>query len=214
MGNTLISEEASTARRVQRIAEAFSRHGPSHSIEDIALLYREASEEFASRLGPTVIEKLTDDLELRKLVAAEAPYPREMEFPFDGALETLRSLSARYKIGVIANQTMGSEERLTRWGLMPFVSICIASAEIGIEKPDPAIFDLALREAECSASEAVMIGDRLDNDIRPARLLGWKTVRVLQGPERFQVPRDSLDEADLTVSDVKLIPPFFLGPMV
>jgi hypothetical protein len=53
MGNTLISEEASTARRIQRIAEAFSRHGLSHSIDDIALRYREASEEFASRLGPT-----------------------------------------------------------------------------------------------------------------------------------------------------------------
>jgi putative hydrolase of the HAD superfamily len=129
----------------------------------------EASEEFASRLGPTAIEKLTDNFELRKLVVAEAPHPRETEFPFDGALETLRSLSARYKIGVIANQTMGSEERLTRWGLMPFVSVCIASAEIGIEKPDPAIFDLALRVARCFASEAAIIGDRLDNDIRQAR---------------------------------------------
>jgi FMN phosphatase YigB (HAD superfamily) len=27
----------------------------------------------------------------------------------------------------------------------------------------------------------MMIGDRLDNDISPARLLGWKTIRVLQG---------------------------------
>jgi HAD superfamily hydrolase (TIGR01549 family) len=213
MGNTLVSEEASTACRIQRIAEAFGRHGLSHSIDDIALRYREASEEFASRLGPTVIEKLTDDLELRTLIAAEAPYPREMEVPFDGAIEALRALAPRYKIGIIANQSPGSEERLTRWGLMPFISVCIASAEIGIEKPDPAIFDLALREAGCPASDAVMIGDRLDNDIRPARLLGWKTVRVLQGPGRFQVPRDSLDEADLTVSDVKLLPPFFLGPM-
>jgi FMN phosphatase YigB (HAD superfamily) len=96
---------------------------------------------------------------------------------------------------------------------MPFVSVCIASAEVGLEKPDPAIFYLALREAGCSASEAVMIGDRLDNDIRPARTLGWLTMRVLQGPGRFQSPRDNMDEPDVTVADVKLIPPFFLGPM-
>jgi FMN phosphatase YigB (HAD superfamily) len=94
---------------------------------------------------------------------------------------------------------------------MPFISVSIASAEVGLEKPDPAIFDLALRQARCAASQAVMIGDRLDNDIRPARMLGLKTVRVLQGPGRFQVPRDSLDEPDLTVPAVKLIPPFFLG---
>jgi FMN phosphatase YigB (HAD superfamily) len=30
-----------------------------------------------------------------------------------------------------------------------------------------------------------MIGDRLDNDIRPARLLGWKTIRIAQGFARF-----------------------------
>jgi HAD superfamily hydrolase (TIGR01549 family) len=211
MGNTLISEEASTACRIQRLAEAFDRHGASRSIEAIESAYKEASERFAPRLAPRAIEKLTDDLELRKLIQTEAPYPREMEIPFDGAIETLRLLSSHYKIGVIANQSPGSEERLTRWGLIPFISVCVASAEVGLEKPDPAIFDLALRHAGCSASEAVMIGDRLDNDIRPARLLGWKTVRVLQGPGRFQSPRDSWDEPDLTMANVTLIPAVLIG---
>jgi len=90
-------------------------------------------------------------------------------------------LSARYRIGVIANQPAGTEERLTNWGLMPLVSICLSSTEVGLEKPDPAIFRLALTRAECAPEEAVMIGDRLDNDIRPARLQGWKTIRILQG---------------------------------
>jgi HAD superfamily hydrolase (TIGR01549 family) len=213
MGNTLISEEASTACRIQRLADAFDRHSARSTIEGITSAYREASEEFAPRLVTRVIEKLTGDLELRKLVEAEAPYPREMEVPYDGAIETLRLLSSRYQIGVIANQSPGSEGRLTRWGLLPFISVCVTSAEVGLEKPDPAIFDLALRRAGCTASEAVMIGDRLDNDIRPARLLGWKTLRVLQGPGRFQSPRDSFDEPDRTVASVKLIPAIFIEPI-
>ena len=86
-----------------------------------------------------------------------------------------------------------------------------SAAWTGPEKPDPAIFDLALRHAGCAASEPVMIGDRLDNDIRPARLLGWRTMRVLQGPGRFQSPRDSWDEPDLTVANVTLIPPALIG---
>jgi FMN phosphatase YigB (HAD superfamily) len=94
---------------------------------------------------------------------------------------------------------------------MRFVSVCIASAEVGLEKPDPAIFDLSLREAGCGASDAVMIGDRLDNGIRPARILRWKTVRVLQGPGRFQVPRDHLDEPNHTVPDVRSVPSLFMG---
>jgi 8-oxo-dGTP diphosphatase/putative hydrolase of the HAD superfamily len=213
MGNTLISEEAATADRIRRFAEVFGRRGMPYSINDIELAYQEASEQFAPYLGRWVLEKLVDDLELRSLIAAEVPYPREMDAPFDGAVDALRALASHYKIGIIANQPLGSEERLTRWGLMPFVSVCIASAEVGTEKPDPAIFNIALGEAGCSAAEAVIIGDRLDNDIRPARMLGWKTIRVLQGPGRFQVPRDDLDEADLTVPAVKSILPIFLAPM-
>jgi hypothetical protein len=38
-----------------------------------------------------------------------------------------------------------------------------------------------------------MIGDRLDNDIRPTLLLGWKTMRIAQGFAPFQSPRDGLE---------------------
>jgi putative hydrolase of the HAD superfamily len=88
---------------------------------------------------------------------------------------------------------------------MPFVSTCLRSFELGIEKPDPAVFAMALDRAGCSPSQVVMIGDRLDNDVRPARLLGWKTIRVLQGFARFQSPRDSWDEPDLTVAGVSRV---------
>jgi hypothetical protein len=58
MGNTLISEEASTACRIQRLAEAFDRHGASRSVEAIESAYKEASEKFAPRLVSKAIEKL------------------------------------------------------------------------------------------------------------------------------------------------------------
>jgi hypothetical protein len=109
-----------------------------------------------------------------------------LEAPYDEAEDVLRALSASFKIGVTANQSVSSPERLTKWGLMPYISTCLCSFELGLEKPDPAIFKLALDRAGCAASQAVIIGDRLDNDIRPARLLGWKTIRVLQGFARFQ----------------------------
>ena len=59
-----------------------------------------------------------------------------------------------------------------------------------------------------------MIGDRLDNDIRPARLRGWKTVRILQGFARFQSPRDQFDEADATVAELGELLPLFLPAIV
>jgi HAD superfamily hydrolase (TIGR01549 family) len=166
--------------------------------------------EFAPRLLTAAIAKLTDDPDLRRLIEAQSRYPKELESPNDGAEQTLRTLSQRYRIGVIANQSAGTEERLTNWGLMPLISICLSSAELGVEKPDPAIFRLALSRAECAPEEAVMIGDRLDNDIRPARLQGWKTIRILQGFARFQAPRDEFDQADATVAKLAALLPLFL----
>ena len=71
-----------------------------------------------------------------------------------------------------------------------------------MKKPNPAIFQLALECARCGPHEAVMVGDRIDNDIRPAKTLGWKTIRVLQGFARAQVPRNATEEPDYTVDSL------------
>jgi HAD superfamily hydrolase (TIGR01549 family) len=210
LGNTLVSEEAATEARVRQVAGCFERHGRRCSVGDLRSALEEASAEFAPRLITAAIAKLTDDPELRRAIEADARYPKELEALYEGAEQALRSLASRYRIGVIANQSAGTEERLTNWGLMPLISVCLSSAEVGLEKPDPAIFRLALSRAECAPAEAVMIGDRLDNDIRPARLQGWKTIRILQGFARFQSPRDEFDQADATVAELQELLPLFL----
>ena len=211
LGNTLVSEEAATEARLRQMAGCFERHGRRCSVADIRCALEEASAEFAPRLITAAIAKLTDDADLRRAIEASCRYPKDLESPYEGAEQVLRVLSSHYRIGVIANQSAGTEERLTKWGLMRLISICLSSAELGIEKPDPAIFRLALSRAECPAEEAVMIGDRLDKDIRPARLQGWRTIRILRGFGRFQLPRDQFDEADATVAGLDELVPLFLG---
>src|ERR1700756_27079 len=214
LGKRLISEERAWERRIQRLVSSLERYGRRRAIEEVRAALREASEEFAPRLITRAIEKLIDDLECRKLILAEARHDKELESPYEGAEETLRKLSSRYRIGVIANQTAGTEERLVKWGLMPFISICLSSTEVGLEKPNPAIFQLALSQSGCEPEQAVMIGDRLDYDIRPTRLLGWKTIRIAQGFARFQSPRDGMDEADITLANLKGLVPVFMSSLV
>lgn len=64
---------------------------------------------------------------------------------------------------------------------MSYISIVSVSAELGIEKPNIKIFQRSLEIAGCPSENTVMIGDRLDNDISPAKSIGMKTVWIRQG---------------------------------
>ena len=111
----------------------------------------------------------------------KAPWNSDDEVVYPEAEECLRELSKRYKIGIIANQNPGSRERLEKIGLLKYIDIVIASAEEGVAKPDLRIFKAALSRAACKPEEAVMVGDRIDNDIIPANKIGMTTVWIRQG---------------------------------
>jgi FMN phosphatase YigB (HAD superfamily) len=81
LGNTLISEEAATGCRIQRLVEALARRGRGYSIDEVRSAFEEASAKFAPRPVISVIEKLVDDPGCRRAVAVEAPYPKELEAP-------------------------------------------------------------------------------------------------------------------------------------
>lgn len=108
-------------------------------------------------------------------------WPKELEKLYPESHEVLQALHGRYKLGIIANQSAGTEERLVQFGIREYFDVVVASAEAGIAKPDKRIFELALSQAGCSACDACMVGDRLDNDITPAAEMGMSTVWVRQG---------------------------------
>lgn len=112
-------------------------------------------------------------------------WPSDMEKLYPGAAALLDALQCRYRLGIIANQNPGTVQRLGKYGIAGFFDVITASAKEGIAKPDPEIFLRALKRAGCMPDEAVMIGDRIDNDIIPAAKLGMHTIWVRQGMHRF-----------------------------
>ena len=69
-------------------------------------------------------------------------------------------------------------------------------------KPDIRIFEYALDKANCSPQETCMIGDRLDNDILPAKSLGMKTVWIKQGFGALQKPLSESEEPDHSINNL------------
>ena len=139
----------------------------------------------------------------------KTPWHSEDEIPFEDALDTLESLKEQgYKLGIIANQSAGTAQRLENWGLLKYFDVIAASAELGVSKPNKLIFEKAIELAGVPAYNAVMVGDRLDNDIIPAKAVGMKTVWIRKGLSIYQNIEFGKNIADWvvdTLSDLKAI---------
>lgn len=91
----------------------------------------------------------------------------------------LDALRARgYFLGVISNSVGTIEEQLNRVSLGPRFHAILDSAIVGIEKPHPEIFKMALDRAGAKSSEAVFVGDTYSTDIGGAQLAGLRGVLI------------------------------------
>ena len=115
----------------------------------------------------------------------KSDWRKEDEILYPDTAKVLDSLSQKYNLGIIANQNLGTKKRLEKFGILKYFNIVVSSAEEGAAKPNPEIFDIAVCRAGTYADRCIMIGDRLDNDIIPAKKLRFKTVWVRQGFARF-----------------------------
>ena len=133
----------------------------------------------------------------------------DLEVLYPDTKELLQRLSQKYKIGIIANQDFGTEQRLTDFNVHQYINLVIASAEEGVAKPDLRIFRIALARADCKPEEAVMAGDRIDNDIIPANKIGMTTVWIKQGFGSYAEPKTVEEHPDYIVNSLAEITEVF-----
>ena len=133
----------------------------------------------------------------------------DLEVLYPDTKEVLQRLSQKYKIGIIANQDFGTEQRLTDFNVHQYINLVIASAEEGVAKPDLRIFQIALARADCKPEEAIMVGDRIDNDIIPANKIGMTTVWIKQGFGSYAEPKTVEEQPDYIVNSLAEITEVF-----
>jgi HAD superfamily hydrolase (TIGR01662 family) len=115
----------------------------------------------------------------------------------------LRRLAGRgLKLAVVANQPAGMAERLKREGIADLFAYLGLSETTGLRKPDPCAFTAAAEALGVAPAQCIMVGDRIDNDIVPAKSLGMAAVLFRGGRHRKQRPRGPAEEPDAVVTDV------------
>lgn len=123
------------------------------------------------------------------------------------AREVIPALGERFLLALAANQPQAVLSLLEKAGLLDHFSWRYVSEGMGVAKPSPLFFRMILDGLGVSADEAVMVGDRVDFDVHPAKLMGMKTVRVLVGPYAGQEPVSPFHVPDRTISTLSDLSP-------
>jgi putative hydrolase of the HAD superfamily len=165
---------------------------------------REQDGSFRVRLARAFLGPQADMHEVTRRAARHWSYTPASLQP--DVVETLEKLKGRYRLGVIANQLRVVREAMRRDGIDRFFEVWAVSEELGVEKPDPRIFEHALELAQAPSERCVMVGDRLDYDIRPAKRMSMPTVWVLRGEAPAEPTPDQLAEPDAVVRTLAELP--------
>ena len=159
-----------------------------------------------------LLGEVTDD-ELDRFLDAEHEAWRPAHALVDTAhalLETLRDRKLR--LAVVAN-TWPDPARLVRrdleeLGVADRVDRIVLSGEVGVRKPAPEIFELALAQLGLDPLEALFVGDRLADDVAGAAAVGMATAQALwfRADEGGEVEPDFLafTPADVLTAEKRL----------
>ncbi len=124
------------------------------------------------------------------LPASEAKAIRDEFFAGDvidlELIAFIRTLRPRYKTGVISNAWPDLRQDLINKKIDDAFDALIISSEVGVMKPDPQIFQIALEKLGVAAHEAAFIDDTPVN-VDAARALGMQGIR-------FREPRRALSD--------------------
>jgi FMN phosphatase YigB (HAD superfamily) len=123
----------------------------------------------------------------------------------DGIKDFLINYSKDYAIGILGQYGNDFKKYLEEENILKYFTFREIQDDYKITKPDTRYFEAILKRCNCKAEESIMVGDRIDKDIIPAKLIGMKTVRVKVGIHKNQEPRIPEEIPDLTVQNIKEI---------
>ena len=114
MGSTLIDETLAMEHRIREVIEG----------SDVTY------EQFVENKIFFAKQNKSADLETIKFFGlTKTPWHKEDERLFPDTMKCLKKLHGQYMIGIIANQSLGSKERLERFGILEYIDLVVASAE-------------------------------------------------------------------------------------
>ena len=168
---------------------ASSRERTLGTAGDMAAQIRTMLEQLGKRPAAALVEEL---------VAREYQAWHEAVRLYAGGSELLRRLRAEgYRLAILSNCSCQAGWPIRSHGLEPLVDTLVLSYEVGVAKPDPAIYQAALERLEVDARAAAYVADGAGGELEAAKALGLRSIKVHHPGSRH--PDDPTVQADYRV---------------
>jgi HAD superfamily hydrolase (TIGR01549 family) len=214
----------------EQIIASFRSNGVAISDDEYAAVNQWAVDVFAPKTYHSIMWKIANgDMDIIARVESElmetVPQRNEMRGEFElrediGEL-LVELVDQGLLLGLAANQPTESLKNMENHGILKYFSYKEVSGSIKLRKPDPRLLLHSCQGLGVQPNEAIMIGDRIDNDIVPARMLGMAAIRFVSGRHSSQRPRSwneaphadviSVDELSEVIRQFVQNPPNTMG---
>jgi FMN phosphatase YigB (HAD superfamily) len=219
VGNVLFIDDPQNFQGYRFVHELISKHHADYTFDAMLAEREKWALTGADFILRKIVRRLLPELDVKAVFAPLRSYLVESYDEFnllhEGTIDVLQALRSRWRLGIIANQPPECRKSLARRGLLDFFDVVAISDELDLHKPDRRLYEWAISQAGCDPARAVMVGDRRDNDIAPAKdvsmraiLLNWADCR-----SRGWKPADPLARAFIESCDrVPLFSAVPVGP--
>lgn len=207
--NTLIDflkmKKKSVEAAVNAMISAGLKMSKEEAIKEIYSIYDKKGMEYRD-VFEKIIKKSNGKVDYRIMalgVLAYRPVKKEYVIPYNGVVETLKTLKKRnYKLCVVTDApAMKAWTRLIMAELDKYFDFVITKSDVKKQKNSIIPFNSALKLLKVKPGETLMVGDRIERDIHTPKKLGIKTCFARYGVEN-PPPREK-SGADFEIDNIK-----------
>lgn len=129
-----------------------------------------------------------DDIPFAQQLAEQFPVERQKHpFVYEETFDILDQLKTNYNLLLLTNGSpdLQNKKLTITPEIKTYFDHVIISGDFGRGKPDPSIFDFALKKANVSNDEAIMIGDNLNTDILGSNRAGIRNIWINRQQKQY-----------------------------
>jgi putative hydrolase of the HAD superfamily len=114
----------------------------------------------------------------------------------------VKAISKNFKIGIAGQYGQELLRLLEERSILNCFTYCLTQDDFSVTKPDLRYYEQIVKACGVDPKQCIMVGDRIDKDVIPAKLLGMKTILVRVGLHKNQMPRIPFEVPDTELNGV------------